>query len=285
MKKTGIITIAIVAIALILFFAFAPYVTSPAGHTGVVVTMGKVSENVLPDGLHFKWPWQSVILIDNRAQKKSLSLQAFSSDIQQVQVQCSINFSVDRETSQNLYRHVGVSYYNTVMEPRVLENVKAVFARYTAENLVSNRGSLAGQVKDLLAPELKAYGIELLSVAIEDIDFTDAFTDAVEAKQVAEQTKLKSEIEQAELLLIEQNTAQRAVITANANAEVARIQADADAYAVTAKAKAEAEANTMLSQSVTPELISYREIMNWDGQLPKVYGGGEGNFVPVLNIE
>ncbi len=285
MKKTGIITVAIVAIALIIFFVFAPYVTVPTGHTGVVVTMGRVSDEVLPDGLHLKWPWQNVILIDNRAQKASLALQAFSSDIQQVQVQCSINYSVDRETSQDLYRRVGVSYYATVMEPRILENVKAVFSHYTAENLVSNRGTLADQVHELLAPELKAYGIELLSVAIEDIDFTDAFTDAVEAKQVAEQTKLKSEIEQAELLLIEQNTAQRAVITANANAEVARIQADADAYAVTAKAKAEAEANTMLSQSVTPELISYRQIMNWDGQLPQVYGGGEGTFVPVLDIE
>ena len=274
----------IIAALLIAIWTFAPYATVPAGHTGVIVTMGSVSENVLSPGLHLKMPWQNVIMIDNRAQKAPLFTQAFSSDIQQVDVTCSVNYSVDRETSQNLYKNVGTEYYGTVMLPRIMENVKAVFSKYTAENLVAARETLSKQIKDLLAPEMKLYGIEILSIAIENIDFTDAFTDAVESKQVAEQTKLKTEIEQAEKLMVEKTTAERALITANAEADVAKVKADAAAYARRVQAEAEAEANKLIALSVTQELIQYVQAHNWDGALPKLYAG-ESGVLPVVNVD
>lgn len=284
-KKVTTATIAvIIVVAIILVLVvFSPFVMVPAGHTGVVVTMGRVSDNVLADGLHFKLPWQNVVLIDNRAQKASLVTQAFSSDIQQVNVNVSVNYSVDRETSQNLYKNVGVAYYDTVMLPRIMENVKATFSKYTAENLVGAREMLSKQVKDQLTPEMKAYGIEILSVAIEDVDFTDAFTDAVEAKQVAEQTKLKTEIQQAELLMVERTDAERAVVAANADAEVAKINADAKAYAQRVQAEAEAEANKQIAASITPELIEYVEVNAWDGALPKLVSGS-GDLMPIVDL-
>lgn len=282
-RNTLIIVAIVVVLVLILFFTFAPYVVVPPGHTGVVVTMGRVSDTVLSDGLNFKLPWQNVVFIDNRAQKASLTTQAFSSDIQQVDVNISVNFSIDRETSQNLYKNVGTEYYNTVMLPRVMENVKAVFSKYTAENLVVSREALSKQVKDLLTPEMKYYGIEIISVAIEDVDFTNAFTDAVEAKQVAEQTKLKSEIEQAEMLMIEQTTAERALVTANADAEVLKINANAKAEALLAEAQAEAEANKLIAQSITPELIEYVQANGWDGALPQ-FMTGDGSVLPILDM-
>lgn len=286
-KKVGTaVTIGIIAVVIIiLFVSFAPYVVVPAGHTGVMVTMGRVSDKVLADGLHFKLPWQNVVLMDNRAQKAYLSTQAFSSDIQQVNVNVSVNYSIDRETSQNLYKNVGVTYYDTVMLPRIMENVKAVFSKYTAENLVSAREELSRQVKTQLMTEMKLYGIEVLSVAIEDVDFTDAFTDAVEAKQVAEQTKLKAEIEQSEKLMVEKTTAERAVVTANADAEVAKINADAKAYSQRVQAEAEAEANKLVAQSITPELIKYVEANNWDGALPRLYTGSDASIMPILNLD
>ncbi len=284
-KLGGAITVGVVILLIIiLFFVFAPFVTVPAGHTGVVVTMGRVSDDVLSEGLHFKLPWQTVILIDNRAQKEPLVTQAFSSDIQQVNVSCSVNYSVDRETSQNLYKNVGVDYYGKVMLPRVMENVKAVFSKYTADNLVDARDTLSGQIQGKLAPEMQAYGIKVLSIAIEDVDFSDTFTDAVEAKQVAEQTKKKTEIEQDALLIVEQTTADRALITAKANAEVVKIDADAKAYAQRAQAEAEAQANELVAQSITQELINYVQANNWDGALPQ-FISGENQMLPVINLE
>lgn len=284
LSKAAVIAV-IVVVAIILFFVFSPYAIVPAGHTGVVVTMGKVSDKVLSDGLNFKLPWQNVVLIDNRAQKVSLDTQAFSSDIQQVDVAMSVNYSIDRETSQNLYKNVGTAYYDTVMLPRIMENVKAVFSKYTAENLVVNRETLSQQVMELLSVEMKAYGIEVLNVAIENVDFTDAFTDAVEAKQVAEQTKLKSEIEQSEQLMVEKTAAERAIVAANADAEVAKINADAKAYAQRVQAEAEAEANRLIAESVTSELIEYVKSNNWDGELPKFYSDGSGTVMPILNLQ
>ena len=274
--------VAVLIVAVILIAAIMCFMTVPPGHSGVMVTMGRVSDNVLSDGLHFKLPWQNVILIDNRAQKKQLTTQAFSSDIQQVDVICSINYSVDRATSPNLYKTVGVAYYETVMLPRMLENLKAVFSKYTAENLVGARETLSKQILVILSPEMKAFGIEVLSIAIENIDFTNAFTDAVEAKQVAEQTKLKTQIQQDEQLLIERTSAERAKIAANADAEVARINADAKAYAV--RAQAEAEANKLVAQSITEQLIQYVQANGWDGKLPQ-FIGGENGMVPVISLD
>lgn len=284
-RKGGIaVVIVVVLLAAALIAVLSCFVTVPAGHSGVMVTMGRVSDNVLSDGLHFKLPWQNVILIDNRAQKQTLTTQAFSSDIQQVDVICSINFSVDRATSQDLYKTVGAVYYETVMLPRVMENVKATFSKYTADNLVAARETLSKQILNLLAPEMKAYGIEVRSIAIENVDFTDAFTDAVEAKQVAEQTKLKTQIEQEGLLLVEETNAQRAKIAATADAEVARINADAQAYSIRAKAEAEAEANKLVAESVTPHLIEYVQANRWDGKLPEFVSGDGGGMVPVVNM-
>jgi regulator of protease activity HflC (stomatin/prohibitin superfamily) len=270
--------------------ALAPYTVVPTGHTGVVTTFGRVENYTLTEGFHLKNPVQQVVLIDNRAQKATVSMQAFSSDIQQVDLVCSVNYQVDRDTAQNLYRNVGVDYYEKIMLPRIQENVKAVFTKYTAENLVGARSTLSAQVKELLAPLMKANGIEIIAVSIEDIDFTDAFTDAVEAKQVAEQTKLRVETEQSQQVSVEKATAERRIIAANAeaqeraifaeaDAQVARVQADAARYA----GEQEAAKNQALAQSLTDEFIQYLKVTRWDGSVPQVQLSG-GEAYPVINL-
>ena len=285
MKKSKIIALVISVIAVIVLIVVVSSCMStvPAGHTGIVVTFGHVEDYVLNEGLHFKLPWQQVIIMDNRTQKAQLNFQAFSSDIQQVDVKCSVNYSINRETSQNLYKHIGVTYYNTVVEPRIIENVKSIIAKYTAENLIQSRDSLSAQTKDILSPEMNTYGINILSVAIEDIDFTDVFTNAVEAKQVAEQSKLQAKIEQEQKNMEQEAEAQRKVIAAEAEAQVAKIKADADAYAVEVQAKAEAEANAKLAASLTELLVKYNETMQWNGELPQIVGND--SVLPVIEME
>lgn len=285
-NKKITIAIIIVVIAIVAAVALSAFVftTVPTGHTGVVTTFGRVEEYVLDEGVHFKLPWQNVIKMDNRAQKETVTLQAFSSDIQQVDVVCSINFSVDRETSQNLYRNVGAYYYDTVMSPRFQESIKAVFAKFNAENLVSERANLSTQIGDILSPEMKAYGIEIINVSVEDIDFTDVFTNAVEAKQVAEQSKLQAQIEQEQMVMEAEKMAERVVIEAEAEAEVKKIEADAAAYAVEKAATAEAEANRKISQSLTQSLIDYTEIQKWNGELPYIYSGEGGGMLPIIDL-
>lgn len=282
-KTVGAITIAAVVIILLIITVSNIFAQVPTGHTGVVVTFGKVETYVLGEGIHFKIPWQKVVKMDNRAQKASLDMQAFSSDIQQVDVICAVNYSVDRATSQDLYRNVGEYYYTTVMEPRIHELVKAVFTKFSADKLVANRESLSGMVEQLLAPEMKVYGIQLINISIEDIDFTDVFTEAVEKKQVAEQSKLQAQIEQDQKIMEEQSQAEREVIRAEAAASVLKIDADAKAYAVEVQAKAEAEANLKIAASLTDEIIAYVEANNWNGVLPQFYGSD--GMLPILDMK
>ena len=284
-KKTAVtIALVIIAAAVIAILVSSTMVTVPTGHTGVVVTFGHVEDYVLDEGVHFKLPWQTVTKMDNRAQKETLTFQAFSSDIQQVDVICSVNFSVDRETSQNLYRNVGVDYYGTVMEPRVYESVKSVFARYSAENLVGQRNVLSDEVMSVLSPEMKQYGIEIINISIEDIDFSDVFTNAVESKQVAEQSKLQAQIEQEQKTMEQNAEAQRKLIEVEAVAEAAKIKADADAYAARVKAEAEAEANEKISASISALYNEYKEIEKWNGELPQIVSGDGSSVLPILDF-
>ena len=124
----------------------------------------------------------------------------------------------------------------------------------------------------------------MISVSIENLDFTDAFTDAVEAKQVAAQKKLQAEIEQNQMTMETQQQAERKRINAEAEANVAKINADADAYALQVRSEAEAEANKKIAESLTENLIRFNEIKAWDGKLPTYMAGQGGTTVPILNM-
>ena len=281
-KKGLIITGVIAVIVLLLFLTCTA--TVETGYTGIVTTFGKVEDVTLEAGLHFKSPFQSIIAMDNREQKTSFTTEAFSSDIQQVNIIGSINYAINKSTAMNLFKEVGTDYFNKLVYPRMLEITKGVFSKYSAENLVANREKLSQDILDGLDKELTDYRINVISLSSENLDFTDAFTDAVEAKQVAAQRKLQAEIEQAQLTMETQQQAERRRIDAEAAANVAKINADAEAYATKVRSEAEAEANKKLAESLTENLIRFNEIKNWDGKLP-VYMAGEGTTtVPVLQF-
>ena len=272
--------VAVIAIVIINFCT----VQVPTGYTGIVTTFGKVEEYTLEAGFHFKSPFQKIILMDNREQKTAFRTEAFSSDIQQVDIDGSINYAINKPTAMTLFKEVGTDYFNKLVYPRMLENTKAVFSKYTAENLVSAREQLSVQIRANLSVEMERYGITVISISIENIDFTDAFTDAVEAKQVAAQRKLQAEIEQEQKTMEAQQAAQRQTIEAEAKAKVLRIDADAAAYSTRVKAEAEAEANRKIAESLTPEFIQFTQIQQWTGELPEYVSGSAAEALPVLSL-
>ncbi len=253
----------------------------PTGHTGVVTTFGNVENYTYEAGIHVKSPFQSVTNMDNRTQKQVMDLTAFSSDIQEVSVSFSLNYQISKENAQTIYRTIGVSYYDTVVSPRIQEAVKTVFAQYTAESLITKRSNLSAEITDILTANLADYNIIVLSAAIENIDFSDAFTDAVEAKQVAEQAKLKAQIEQQQATLEAEAAADRSIIAANAAAEVSRIDAEAAKYA----GEKEAEKNRKLAENLTPELIEYYYTQVWDGKLPEFVSGADSGTLPIIDFD
>jgi regulator of protease activity HflC (stomatin/prohibitin superfamily) len=253
----GIVTAVVVAILI----GLSCMVSVPAGHTGVLTTFGKVEDRVLEPGMNFKAPWQSVVKMDNRVQKQSTDLVCFSSDIQEVTMKYTVNYQISSKDAMTIYKNLGTDYYNNIVVPNITESVKTEVAKYSAEALVSDRSVLSSSIQENLTTRLAGYNIIVVSASIEDMDFTDAFTDAVEAKQVAEQNKLKA-----------QTQAEQQVIEAQAAADVKKTQADAEAYEIKVKAEAEAEANNLLAASITQTLIDYKYYETWNGELPDVVG-------------
>ncbi|MBE6767434.1 MAG: prohibitin family protein [Ruminococcaceae bacterium] len=253
--------VAIVAVvALIVIAANCVTVVKP-GHTGVVVTLGKVNSNVLQEGLHFKAPFvQAVVMIDNRISKLEVETEAFSKDLQTVETTLAINYRVDTAKSYSIYKNIGKDYETVLVTPAVNEVLKAITAKYTAEESVTNRSLISEGLVTALNEKLNEIGLYVTDVNIINFDFSEAYITAIEEKQVAQQQLLKAETEK-----------QTAITNAEAEAEATRI-----------KAEAEAAANKALTESLTPELIEYNKIQKWDGKLPQVTGG---NAIVDLTVE
>lgn len=281
-KKFALPTM-VVSVLLAVFLIWLGCIASvPTGHTGVVTTFGRVEDKTFDAGMNMKAPWQKVVTMDNRVRKANTTLACFSSDIQEVTITYTLNYQIDKANAQEIYKNIGTAYYDTVIVPNIAEAVKVVTARYTAEQLVGSRAELAEAIDTVLSASLAKYNIQVVSTAIEDMDFTDAFTNAVEAKQVAAQNKLQAEIEQAQKVMEQQAAAEMAVIQANANAETAKIKAEVDlevakiqADGVEYAGQKEAAANKAIAEALTDELLKYYYIQSWNGELPDTYVGSD----------
>ena len=244
----------------------------PTGHTGVLTTFGRVENRTLESGLNFKAPRQNVIKMDNRVQKQSTDLICFSSDIQEVSMKYTVNYQISSADAMTIYKTIGTDYYNNIVVPNITESVKTAVAKYNADALVSDRSELSQLIQDDLTARLAAYNIIVVSASIEDMDFTDAFTNAVEAKQVAEQNKLKAQTEAEQRIIEAEAAAEIKRVNSEVDAEAKKIAAEAEAYEIEVKASAEAAANKQLAESITQALIDYKYYETWNGELPEVMG-------------
>lgn len=153
------------------------------------------------------------------------------------------------------------NYEDVLVTPAVNEVLKAVTAKYTAEECITSRSNVSKELVDEINKKLNAQGIYVNDVNIINFDFSEAYNKAIEDKQVAEQKLKKAETDK-----------QSAVVNAQAEAEKKKIAAEAEAAATKVKADAQAEANEKLNKSISKNLIDYEIANKWNGELPKVSG-------------
>ena len=157
------------AVLLVAIVGFNCFTVVEAGHTGVVVTLGRVNEGVLQEGIHGKAPFvQDVIKIDNRIQKLEVNTEAFSKDLQSVKTVLAINYRVDTSKSYSIYKNIGADYENVLVVPAVNEVLKAITARYTAEESVTNRALISDGLVVGLNEKLNELGLYVTDVNIID---------------------------------------------------------------------------------------------------------------------
>lgn len=243
------------AVLAVLIIATNSFSTVQYGHVGLYKTFGKLTDQVLNPGVHFKIPFvQSIIQVNTQVTKAESDTSASSKDLQPVSTHVAVNYSINKASAYNLMNNIGGSYDTIIISPAIQEIVKEVTAKYAAEDLIAKRDVVSGEIKDLLTKRLAKYDLVVNDINIVNFKFSDAFNQSIEAKQVAQQQALKAEN------------------------DLKRVQIEAQQKV--AQAQADAEALKLKKQEVTPDLIGLKQIeiqeeaiQKWDGRLPTVTSG------------
>lgn len=235
------------ASALIISVLLSLFTIVPAGHTGVLVTAGRVSDTVMQAGAHLKVPLvQNIVNVDNRVQRSDVEGSGASKDLQTVSANISVNYHVSTAASATLYSSVGSDWDTVIVRPAVQECMKSVMSQFTAEELITKRQAVGDLMSGSIAEKVGGYGLNVDSVNILNMDFSEEFNAAIEAKQTAQQSALKAE------------------------QDLARIQVEAQQKIV--EAQADADANLIRSESITDKILMSEYLEKWDGKLPAVVG-------------
>ena len=214
-------------IALIIILLINPIVIIGAGQRGVVFnnTSG-IQEKVLGEGLHFRTPFiESVKTLSVQVQKDEIQAQAASKDLQTVTTKIVVNWHLDSSRVNKIYQEVGdeKAVVDRILIPNTNEVVKAATAKFTAEELLTKRESLKLAIDEGLTVRLKTYNVVLDDVSIVDIDFSQEFNAAIEAKAAAVQNAQKAENDLRRIEI----EAKQTIESAKAQAESIRIQSAA----------------------------------------------------------
>jgi len=177
-----------------------------SGHVGVVRRMGAVSPHVLPEGFNWVNVLDSVEEISVQTGATTTKAQAASKDLQAVETEVAIQWSTPADHVVCLVQKFGTysgSWTNGILEPAVQEVVKAVSARYTAEQLITQRAEVKLAIElglnEFVGKTLKDRecdgGIRIANVAVTNFHFSPEFNASIEAKVKAEQDALRAENE------------------------------------------------------------------------------------------
>jgi regulator of protease activity HflC (stomatin/prohibitin superfamily) len=240
----------IFVILLVLALLSSFFVIINAGERGVLMTFGEVQETVLGEGIHPVLPIvHTVQKLSVRVQSEEISAEASSKDLQDVYTDVALNWHILPDKANVIFRQIGDedAIVDRIIHPAVEEVLKAVMAMYTAEEIITKRGQVKVGVDQALMQRLETYNIAVDDISLVHVHFTNRFSDAVEAKQVAEQEAKR--------------------------AEFVALKAVKEAEARVNWAKGEAEAQRLLQESLTPEILERQAIERWNGNLPFIVGG------------
>ena len=296
MKKVTRIISLVVVLVFVLVLGFNAFATVPVGATGIMLTLGKVEDAALSEGIHFKIPFaQRIISVDNRVKKLEMSTEAFSKDIQTVSATLAVNYRLQTDKTFSIYKTTGLMYEENIVIPATHEVLKSVCAQYTAEELISKRAESSDKMRDELDTKLDEIGITITDFNIIDFDFSDEFISAVESKQVAEQLKKKAATENETAIAQAEREKQVTIKQSEAEAERMRLEAEAKAKSVLIAAEAEAAATKLsadaesyrleaISKYITEGVIQMTITQKWNGELPTIVGSDMAGIMDVSDL-
>lgn len=259
----------------VLFIMFGSWYTIDQGERGVLLTNGAYTA-VKGPGLHFKTPWfQSVVKVNTRQQVYTWGfaggdgvMQAYSKDQQAADMRVTINWRVPEGEVAKVYSEYGSveALGSRTVGRQAPQEIKTVFGQYDAVSVIQSRAKFNADVEAQVRASVAGMPVLVDSVQVENIDFSDAYEQAVEARMQAQvevqrrQQELEREVVQAKI----------AVTQAQAEADSTKARADAEAYRTRLQGEAEAGAIKARAAALAANgaLVELTKAERWDGKLP-----------------
>ena len=293
---TGVIGALLVLAFIIVPFSFH---TVNTGELAVVRHLGKIT-GVREAGTNFDlWFVNKYEKYDTKVQNVDILTAAYSSDAQTMEITMTLQYQIMPDKVIDIATQYGsLEILQNRIQSIAIEKTKAVLSSYKAMDIIAQRTSISPAVEDAIKVTVgEDYFVKVNTVVLSNIDFSDAFEQAVEDKMIAEQAKLKADYENEKKVAAAEADAAAKLKEAQAQIEIAQAAADAklkealaqkaiaeaEAEALLIKAEAEADANKIIADSVTQELLDKILAENWDGKLPDTYvgdGSGLGIILP-----
>jgi prohibitin 2 len=247
------------------------------GHVGIVIsrTGGGVEPIPLGAGLHTRNPlttgieeypiyMQTLVLAKatSEGSPNNEEINVNSVEGQPISLDVAMSFELLAGKVPDLYstfrNNIDFIQHNYVKQTIRQALQEVVGAEPIADILGPKKAEVVQRTGLLLQKRLEPYGFEVKQFTINEIRAPQTVIDAINAKNVMQQAALTS-----------QNELQKKQFQATGDS----IEAAGHAKAILAEAEAQARANRLLSESVTPNLVSYEMAKKWNGQMPQVSGG------------
>jgi len=235
------------ALLIIVMIFNLPIIMVPAGHRGVVMNFGAVTGEIKGEGLSFKLPFiQTVKKMNVQVSRQQVKIEAASKDLQSVTSEIALNFHLNPDRVSDVYQKLGVNFGDNIIYPSLSESVKAVSAKYTAEELITKRAVVRDEIKTTMIAKMGNNGVLVDDINIVNFDFSKSFNEAIENKVTAEQNALasKNKLEQVKY------EAEQSIATAKGQAEAIRIQAEA------------------INSQGGADYVNLQAVKQWNGVLP-----------------
>lgn len=271
-KKVALTVVTLVVISLLW-----PFYSVPTGSRGVVTQFGRIV-GIEGEGLAILPPWQKLYNFSIRAEKADIEgAEGSTSDTQPVKVSMTVRYSIATDKVAEVfekYSHDGdlSSYVQTATQ----EVFKAVTARYTAVELISQRAKVSSDIGAALRDKLSLYGAQVINIDMRNFAFSESYMRAINDKVTQEQLRLAAE---NKLKTVEAEQKQKVAV---AEAEAKATVATAEAQARSIKLQSEALAQSREILELKRVEVEMEKARKWDGKLPQnIYAGAPVPFLQV----
>jgi regulator of protease activity HflC (stomatin/prohibitin superfamily) len=175
----------------IVILLFSAVTRVDSGAVGVLTLFGRVTGEVLPEGLHLVNPMKTNHELSIRTQEIKETAAVPSSEGLVMSLDTSLIYHVNPEKAAEIYQKIGPRYIEVMIEPNLRAAIREATASHTANALYTGeREMVAKQILDQLSTKLGERGFIVESVLLRDIQLPATLKASIEAKQQAEQEAL-----------------------------------------------------------------------------------------------